>query len=214
MNIADFLPYLQPQLLLAMAFACMALVLLGGILRESLPALGGFMRLVGNGLLGGAFIITMMHLFQIGHFQIAEAATPREQAVSGEETRVPINSDGHFWVEAEANGIHRRFLVDTGATLTTLTPDTADAAGVTPKADGRRVVLSTANGSSMGQIATIDTLRVGNVVARKLDSVVAPGVGDTNVLGMNFLSSLASWRVEGQTMILVPVHAQLSAVSE
>ena len=214
MNFADLLPYLQPQLLLATAFACMALVLLGGIIRETLPMLGGLMRLVGNGLLGGAFIITMLGLFQIGSFHMGPTAAPAEQIVTGEETRVPMNSDGHFWVEAEANGIHRRFLVDTGATLTTITTDTAQAAGVTPRPDGRRVVLSTANGSSMGEIATINSLRVGNVLARKLDSVVAAGVGDTNVLGMNFLSSLASWRVEGQTMILVPQHAQLSAAVE
>ncbi|MEO5577873.1 MAG: TIGR02281 family clan AA aspartic protease, partial [Sphingomicrobium sp.] len=27
---------------------------------------------------------------------------------------------------------------------------------------------------------------------------------DSNVLGMNFLSSLASWRVEGNTLVLQP----------
>jgi hypothetical protein len=32
---------------------------------------------------------------------------------------------------------------------------------------------------------------------------------DTNVLGMNFLSGLGSWRVEGKTMILVPKTLEL-----
>src|SRR3546814_543678 len=31
-----------------------------------------------------------------------------------------------------------------------------------------------------------------------------PALGDIDVLGMNFLSQLASWRVEGRTLILVP----------
>jgi aspartyl protease family protein len=29
-------------------------------------------------------------------------------------------------------------------------------------------------------------------------------LGDTNLLGMNFLSSLESWRVEGRTLVLEP----------
>ncbi|NNF93544.1 MAG: TIGR02281 family clan AA aspartic protease, partial [Altererythrobacter sp.] len=33
-------------------------------------------------------------------------------------------------------------------------------------------------------------------------------LGQTNVVGMNLLSRLASWRVEGSTMILVPNNPQ------
>ena len=58
----------------------------------------------------------------------------------------------------------------------------------------------------VGTLATIDSLQVGNIVARHIDAVVAPGLGETNVLGMNFLSRLSGWRVEGREMILVPHH--------
>jgi len=51
----------------------------------------------------------------------------------------------------------------------------------------------------------------GNVVARDLDAVIAPGTGGLNVLGMNFLSRLKSWRVEDGELILVPHHPQASA---
>ena len=34
--------------------------------------------------------------------------------------------------------------------------------------------------------------------------VIAPNLGRTNVLGMNVLSRLSSWRVEDNTLILVP----------
>lgn len=37
-----------------------------------------------------------------------------------------------------------------------------------------------------------------------LPVVVSPAFGDTDVLGMNFLSRLKSWRVEGDTLILEP----------
>src|SRR3954469_5407574 len=58
----------------------------------------------------------------------AEAVgTPVEQ---GQETRIPMAIDGHFWVSAKLNGHDVRFLVDSGATMTTVDRDTAKAAGV------------------------------------------------------------------------------------
>src|SRR3954447_17095341 len=48
----------------------------------------------------------------------------------GEETRIPMAIDGHFWVDAKVNGRNVKFLVDSGATMTTIDRDTAKAAGV------------------------------------------------------------------------------------
>jgi aspartyl protease family protein len=70
------------------------------------------------------------------------------------------------------------------------------------------VILRTANGAAPAQIGRVDEIRVGNIVARNLRIVTAPGLGELDVLGMNFLSKLQSWRVEGQTLVLVPHHPQ------
>src|SRR3954453_690556 len=48
----------------------------------------------------------------------------------GREARIPMAIDGHFWVDAKVNGKHVKFLVDSGATMTTLDRDTAAIAGV------------------------------------------------------------------------------------
>src|SRR3954447_2518668 len=48
----------------------------------------------------------------------------------GQETRIPMAIDGHFWVNAKLNGRDVKFLVDSGATTTTIDRDTAKAAGV------------------------------------------------------------------------------------
>jgi aspartyl protease family protein len=135
------------------------------------------------------------------------------QTVEGGETRVPMQPDGHFWISATVNGVKRDFLVDTGATLTAISPATAEAARLKANALNRSVLMRTANGTVEAQLATIDELRIGSVVARELDAVVAPGMGDTNVIGMNLLSRLASWRVEGRTLILVPHHPQAAQES-
>ena len=68
--------------------------------------------------------------------------------------------------------------------------------------------MQTANGTVAAELTTIDELRFGNVAARGLDAVIAPGLGPTNVIGMNFLSRLSSVRLEDETMILVPHNPQ------
>ena len=187
------------QPMLRAALLAMALIMLGGWLRRPLPTLSSLLRFCGNLGLMGVLVLTVI---QVAHIDTGgltqrfglDMASPDTATVQGRETRIPLGPDGHFWVRAEVNGVPRRFLIDTGATLTTLS------------ADGEQIVLNTANGSTTGDLARIDELRVGNIVARRLDTVVAEGIGDTNVLGMNFLTQLAGWRVEGRTMVLEPHH--------
>ena len=131
-----------------------------------------------------------------------------EQQVSGRELRVPMGRDGHFWVRARINGVERRLLIDSGATITALSVETAQAAGLEPEESPFPVILKTANGTVAAQTSSIASLHIGNIVARRLPVVVSPAFGDTEVIGMNFLSKLKSWRVEGNTLILVPHHPQ------
>ena len=211
--------YTHTEPLLQIALVAMALVVAGGIIRKPLPLAGGLLRFIGNIGLIYAMLTAILQVARgngygfdlplpgaLSGATASDAGGQVAQSVSGRETSVPMAPDGHFWVRAQVNGVSRRFLVDTGATLTTLSPDSADLANIRPKRWGSQVVLNTANGATTGSLATIDRLQVGNVVARNIDAVVAPGLGETNVLGMNFLSRLAGWRVEEGRMILVPHH--------
>jgi aspartyl protease family protein len=117
-------------------------------------------------------------------------------------------ADGHFWVRASVNGVERRMLIDSGATVTAISQRTAHAAHVDTGVGLAPVVLQTANGAAPAETGTIDELKVGNIVARNLKVVSSPGLGDLDVVGMNFLSKLEGWRVEGRTLILVPHHPQ------
>jgi len=132
-----------------------------------------------------------------------------DQQVSGSELRIRMGSDGHFWARAMIGGVERRMLVDSGATVTAISVGTARAAGLTVKDSLFPVLLTTANGTIKARTSSIGELRLGNIVARDLAVVVSPAFGDNDVLGMNFLSRLQSWRVEGRTLILVPNHPQL-----
>lgn len=130
------------------------------------------------------------------------------QEVVGREMRVPMAEDGHFWVTVRLGRVERRMLVDSGATVTALSSQTAAAAAVEPSGSPVPMIIQTANGSVHAETATVPELRIGNIVARDLPIVTSPAFGDMDVLGMNFLSRLKSWRVEGRTLILTPSHPQ------
>lgn len=126
-------------------------------------------------------------------------------AVSGNETVIPLASDGHFWVEATVNGQPQEFLIDTGATVTGLSQNAARAAGIAPDPARPAHEVNTANGTIWVTEGTASTLEFGSIKARNLTVAVPRDVDDdTNVIGMNLLSQLASWRVEGERLILVP----------
>lgn len=129
----------------------------------------------------------------------------RDLIVSGRETIVPAASDGHYWVEAEAGGKSFDFLIDTGATYTGLSREAAAAIGLQPDPSKLPVQLQTANGMITAKLATLPELRFGNVAVRDLEVAISPVADDdTNLIGMNLLSQLASWRVEDGRLILVP----------
>lgn len=138
---------------------------------------------------------------------LRQAVDPEAGERRGEELRVPMAQDGHFWIRAMVNGQAVRFLIDSGATTTALGTDAARAAEVAPaKGFGGSfgAPVSTANGDVIAQRAVISLLQLGGIERRDVSVLVAPEFGDTNVLGMNFLSSLKRWGVEGKTLILVP----------
>lgn len=210
MSLSEILSFLAGQPLLALAFAGIVASVIGGMLRRPLPLFGGFLRGLGNLGLLAAMLLTIAQVTRLTtgtDFALPQLGIER-QSVAGGETRVPMQPDGHFWISATLNGVKRDFLVDTGATLTAISPETAQEAGLKANPLNRSVLMRTANGTVEAQLAVIDELRMGNVVAREIDAVVAPGLGDANVIGMNLLSRLASWRVEGKTLILVPHHPQ------
>ncbi len=196
--------------LLIAALGAMMLGILGSILLRPVPLLGRLMRTMSTVALMGILVLVVLQLSRMDtRFDLAvpEVGLP-EQVVEGGETRIARAPDGHYWLRAEINGHPANFLVDTGATLTAVSTETAAAAGLQPREAGIPVRMQTANGAVAAELTTIDELRFGNVAARGLDAVIAPGLGPTNVIGMNFLSRLASVRLEGETMILVPHHPQ------
>ena len=122
----------------------------------------------------------------------------------GRSLRIQMAADGHFWVTGSVDGVATRFLIDSGATSTALSMATAKAAKLDADFEALPVPLSTANGTVLAKRTTIGRIEVGPIGRDGLAAVVAPEFGNTDVLGMNFLSSLSGWAVEDRTLILTP----------
>jgi aspartyl protease family protein len=151
-------------------------------------------------------VVAVAHRYEIGAAFSALSARLGidEQRAEGSTLRIRMGTDGHFWVRVKLNGVERRMLIDSGATITAISQRTAEAAGVR-LSGGLPAVIETANGSVTAHRGTIAAVAVGPVETRDLGVVVSQNFGDLDVLGMNFLSRLHSWRVQGNELILEPV---------
>lgn len=200
-------PEWQHLAIYAIAAALILMVL------QRLPYVGRFVRFAFSfGLLAFfIFVLLAQAPYQPELSRITDKLGLDDQKVSGKELRVMMSGDGHFWVVASINGVKRRMLIDSGATVTALSPLTVREAKVDTGTGLAPVVLQTANGAAAAKIGQVEEIRIGNIVARNLRIVSSPGLGDLDVLGMNFLSKLESWRVEGRTLILAPHHPQRTA---
>lgn len=176
------------------------------LLLQRIPYVGGVIRaLFSFALLAFCIFLLMQQVpYQPSLSRIAEDLGLDRQHVVGDEVRIRMAPDGHFWANVTVNGLERRMLIDSGATVTAISDQTARSAGVGGGSDLVPVVIRTASGVAAAKTGTVEELRVGPITARNLKVVVSPALGNLDVLGMNFLSQLDSWRVEGRTLVLQP----------
>ena len=161
---------------------------------------------------GLAWIAIFATLFAIFSFRFefigiwervkADISGTAGQNISGEAIELRRQDDGHYWLMVDINGKPVRFMVDSGATMTAINATTASEAGI--EADGYPIILGTANGRIAAKRANVRSLVIGPHRIENHPVVVSESFGDVNVLGMNFLNSMQSWRVEGNMMILQP----------
>lgn len=134
----------------------------------------------------------------------SEFAGTANQTVNQQAIIIKRQDDGHYWLQVEVNTVPVRFLIDSGATTTAINENTAKVASIDVDREGYPVIISTANGRVTAQRGSIKSLVIGPHHIENHHVVVSDKFEDTNVLGMNFLDSMKSWKVEGSIMTLQP----------
>ena len=158
------------------------------------------MALAWLAIFGGGFVLFTFR-DNLGYIaQRLKTEATGQPLVAGQEVRIPMAIDGHFWVNGEINGAPVKFLVDSGATVTTIDRATAIRAGATVD-EARDQVVRTGNGFIKVARGRADRLQIASIERDNVGLHIVDN-DDMNVLGMNFLSTLRRWGVEGRWLIL------------
>lgn len=130
------------------------------------------------------------------HHRSAPASEGRQTATLSADPR------GHFFADAVINGQPMRFVVDTGASVVVLMAADATRMGIDWR-KARPAPMQTANGSTIGYLVKLQSVRVGGIELQNIDGVVVEqGLGNFGLLGMSFLNRL-EMRRDGEKMELI-----------
>lgn len=182
----------------AWLLALMLILPLSGLIARRVP-LGQTMKLAAIWVV--IFAVAAVVVVQVDRLRSGggDASTTR-----GDVTRISRDVDGHYWAVARINGAERRMLIDSGATTTALSMATAKAAGIDIEESTFPRMIETANGSVLARTAHVARLTVGGVETHDLPVIVSEAFDSQDIIGMNFLSRLKSWQMEGEQLVLTP----------
>lgn len=130
------------------------------------------------------------------------ATTPQQRQVAANAAMLRLEGDGHYWADAEVDGTHVRFMVDTGASTVALTYDDARRIGLDPDRLDYSWRIRTAGGEVFGASVRLNLVRIGGVEVRNVEAMVLRDGLSQSLLGMTFLSQLDSYEFRRTSLIL------------
>jgi aspartyl protease family protein len=112
------------------------------------------------------------------------------------------NRYGHYVFDGEINGKPVTFLVDTGATTTSIP---ANLQKYLQLKAGPEFNVSTANGIATAYMTRLDELKMGEIRLTDVKASLNPGLADGILLGMNVLKHMELVQ-RGDTLIIRQYH--------
>nr|WP_068643893.1 TIGR02281 family clan AA aspartic protease [Variovorax soli] len=119
---------------------------------------------------------------------------------NGSRIVLPAGSGGHFMTAGAINGRSVNFMVDTGATLVSISAADALRIGLDYKKSSP-VQINTANGVGRAFRVRLNTVRVGDVEVYDVDALVSEQPMPYVLLGNSFINRFSMQR-EGDQMVL------------
>ncbi|TCL75035.1 aspartyl protease family protein [Rhizobium sp. BK251] len=105
--------------------------------------------------------------------------------------------NGHFEADVSVNGQMIEMLVDTGASLVTLSHEDAERAGIIPENLTYSMTVMTANGRARAAPVRLADVSIGPIARTNVAASVAEkGRLDQSLLGMSFLETLGSMQMQ------------------
>jgi len=126
------------------------------------------------------------------------------EITTGAPARIARAEDGHYWATGDVDGRSVQFLVDTGATAVSLTPDDARSLGIDTQALKYDSEVITAQGHARAAAVKLATLSVHGAVVSDVDALVIEKGLQTSLLGMSYLGRLSRFEASPTALVLRP----------
>ena len=139
------------------------------------------------------------HTLRLGEAPVSVGDTTATRA-GGNKVVLSAGSGGHFFTPGQINGRAVQLVVDTGASVVSLSVGDAERVGLNYKA-GQVVQISTANGVIPGWRIKLASVRVGDVVVYDVDAIVSSGAMPYVLLGNSFLARFQMTRNNDQMVL-------------
>jgi len=134
---------------------------------------------------------------------VAPVAAVPAAAANSRSMIVPRDARGHFQVDARIEGRQLSFMIDTGASVITLTAGDAARLGIHPAQREFIAEVKTANGTVRAAPTRLDKVEVGDLVVRDVAALVLPDAAlSDNLLGLSFLSRLRRFEYSNGQLVL------------
>ncbi len=109
---------------------------------------------------------------------------------------------GHFFVHGMVDGTYVDFMIDTGATLVSLSSLDAQRIGYDLRSLIFNVSVKTANGETKSAYVELDNLSIGDITVDNVQALIIEEGLEQSLLGMSFLSKLTSFELERDRLTL------------
>jgi aspartyl protease family protein len=131
-------------------------------------------------------------------------SVPDEPPMASAPGELVLKADvrGHYQVTARVNGRPVKFLVDTGASHTVLSPQAAEDLGLRLGEREFTELYSTPGGTVRAAPVVLREVRIGDLVVRDVRASVGRVPMDVSLLGASFLARLQGYEVSGGRMTL------------
>jgi len=136
------------------------------------------------------------------HRLLAELIPGRAVETAPGTVTVRQAQDGHFHVDARVDGVALHMLVDTGASLVTLSPADARRVGIALDRLIYTERFQTANGEGVGASVRLREIRIGPIVVRDVRASVNRAPMSASLLGQSLLNRLGGYSVSDGTLTL------------
>ncbi len=124
----------------------------------------------------------------------------RAQSQGAPSITLQADSRGHFMAQGMINGLALPMMVDTGASMVSMSAQEARRLGIDYR-NGQRTFSNTANGVIPVYLVRLDNVRIGDITLNGVDALVQEQGLPFALLGMSFLNRTVMQR-DGQQMVL------------